>query len=413
MRVKVLALCGVGCFYGWAQQAMAQATVQGVRVWDAPGASRVVLDLAAPVTFKVFTLSQPARVVIDIEQGELRAEPPKIAGQGVITSLRTGTHSEYGLRFVLDLAQTVTPKGFLLPPNDIYGHRLVVDLEYTPSTHVEQPPIARPPTTSNTKKPGAPTKLEKRDIVIAVDAGHGGEDPGAHGRKGTREKDVVLAIAKRLAQRIDREPGMKAVLTRDGDYFLSLRRRARLARQAKADLFVSVHADAFRNPNASGSSVWVLSQRGATDEAARWLADRENQADLVGGVSLDDKDDVLASVLLDLSLTGIIDASTRVAQHVLNNISAVGAVHKPAVQYAGFVVLKSPDVPSILVETAFISNKKEEARLRDQRFQQQIAEAIMQGIFRYFKANPPPGTQWASRPVVDEKSVAVSFSEVH
>jgi len=394
---RIIAL-GYGIFCALvADGAIAQATVQGVRVWDAPGASRVVFDLAAPVTFNVFTLSQPERVVIDIEQGQLRAELPKVTNTGVITGLRSGTSAEYGLRFVLDLAQSVAPKGFLLPPNDTYGHRLVVDLEYTPPPEVKS---TAPAVVAPIEKSEPPAKSVKRDIVIAVDAGHGGEDPGAHGRKGTREKDVVLAIAKKLAQRINQETGMRAVLTRDGDYFLSLRRRSRIAREAKADLFVSVHADAFRNPRASGSSVWVLSQRGATDEAARWLADRENQADLVGGVSLDDKDDVLASVLLDLSLTGIIDASTRVAQHVLNNISAVGAVHKPAVQYAGFVVLKSPDVPSILVETAFISNKGEEARLRDQRFQQQIAEAIMTGITRYFKANPPPGTWWATLPLV-------------
>jgi N-acetylmuramoyl-L-alanine amidase len=231
-----------------------------------------------------------------------------------------------------------------------------------------------------------------RNVVVALDAGHGGKDPGAVGRHGTREKDVVLQIARRLKARIDREPGMEAYLTRDGDYFVPLRERIERARRQRADLFVSIHADAFKNRQARGSSVYVLSPRGATDEAARWLAARENAADLVGGVSLDDKDAMLASVLLDLSQTAAIDASVNVADQVLSRLGTVGRLHRSTVGRAGFLVLKSPDIPSILVETAFISNPDEEAQLKNARHQEALAGAIVDGIRAYFYDNPPPGT---------------------
>ena len=263
-----------------------------------------------------------------------------------------------------------------MAPEGRYGHRLVIELEAG----------------------GRPTPVLRvddgmeRDLVIAIDAGHGGEDPGAIGRGGTKEKDVVLAVARRLAAEIDAEPGMRAVLVRTGDYFLRHRDRMERARRHRADLFVSIHADAFKNRRARGSSVYVLSQKGATDEAARWLAARENAADLVGGVSLDDKDDMLASVLLDLSQNASIGASLDVGDHVLKRLGHIGRLHKRTVQQAGFLVLKSPDIPSILVETAFISNPEEEQLLRSRTHQARISAAVLSGIREYFYANPPPGT---------------------
>jgi N-acetylmuramoyl-L-alanine amidase len=240
------------------------------------------------------------------------------------------------------------------------------------------------------------TAATGRDLVVAVDAGHGGQDPGAIGRGGTREKDVTLAIARKLAARINNEPGMRAVLIRDGDYFISLGGRTRKARQLGADMFVSVHADSVRNREVSGSSVYVLSLRGASDEAARWLAERENAADLMGGVSLDDKSDVLASVLLDVTQKESVSNSVEAADSVLASLRRVGPVHRTRVQHAGFVVLKSPDIPSMLVETAFISNSGDERRLRDPVHQLRVAEAIHAGVRTYFYEKPPPGTKVAA-----------------
>jgi N-acetylmuramoyl-L-alanine amidase len=250
---------------------------------------------------------------------------------------------------------------------------------------------ARPPV----QKAAAP-EARPRDIVIAIDAGHGGEDPGARGYSGVYEKDIVLAIARRLQDKIDREPGMKAVMTRDGDYYLSLRKRTLKARNSRADLFVSIHADAFRDRSVRGTSLYVLSQNGATNEAARWLAEKENASDLIGGVSLDDKDNLLASVLLDLSQTATLQASFEAGESVLRNMSPVAYMHKHKVQQAGFVVLKSPDIPSILVETAFISNPQDEKRLRSPDYQSTVASAIFSGIKDYFSKHPPAGTQIAA-----------------
>jgi len=237
----------------------------------------------------------------------------------------------------------------------------------------------------------------KRKVVIAIDPGHGGEDPGASGRLGTKEKDVVLAIGRELKTLLNQKYGIQAVLVRDGDYYISLKKRKRIARDHKADLLVSIHADAFRSPSVYGSSVYVLSERGASSEAAKWLADKENSADLVGGVSLEDKDDLLASVLLDLSQTATLDASINLGANVLGELKKLGKTHKPEVQRAGFVVLKSPDIPSILVETAFISNPDEERRLRNPRHQQHLAKAILNGILRYLKNNAPHDTVLAAR----------------
>ena len=285
------------------------------------------------------------------------------------------------LRIVFDLSHAIRAKSFLARPNDHYGYRLVIDLGGASA--------AETPVKVEHARPDA------RDLIIAVDAGHGGEDPGAIGKNGTREKDVVLAIARALALKVNAEPGMRAVLTRDGDYFVPLRDRMRRARADQADLFVSIHADAIRDRSVDGSSVYILSQRGATDEASRWLAERENASDLIGGVSLDDKSDVLASVLLDLSQTASLTASQTAAEYVLHHLNRVGEVRKPLVQQARFMVLKSPDIPSMLVETAYISNPREEQRLRGAAQQSKLAGAIEQGVRAYFYSDPPAGTRIA------------------
>ncbi len=303
----------------------------------------------------------------------------------IIKGMRTASRNQSDVRVVFDLAGAVKPKSFLLKPNREYGHRLVVDI-YEQNT-VE-------------KKPSAPVRIEApsgvRDVIIAVDPGHGGEDPGARGRHGTDEKDVVLAIGQELVKTLNRQRGVKAILIRDGDYYLGLRKRITKAREAQADLFVSIHADAFQDPKVKGASVYTLSRRGASSEAARWLAERENSADLVGGVSLEDKDDMLASVLLDLSQIGTLQASSEAAERVLSELKGLGKIHKRKVQQAGFVVLKSPDIPSMLVETAFISNPEEEKRLRDSGYQRRLAKAISDGIVGYFQFQPPPGTWLAA-----------------
>ena len=311
---------------------------------------------------------------------------------------------------MLDLTQGAKPKSFSLKPNEKYGHRLVVDLYEQGAATAKT--ASRAPAKQNTVKPLSTAAIGKaatvkstlqvadtpfRELVVAIDAGHGGEDPGAVGRRGTREKTVVLAIARKLAELIKKEPGMRPVMVREGDYYIGLRQRINKARKHNADLFISIHADAFRDRRAHGSSVFVLSNRGASSEMARWLAAKENSADLAGGVSLDDKDDVLASVLLDLSQSASREASHEVASNMLGELKRVGKTHKSTVQSAGFMVLKSPDIPSILVETAFISNPTEETNLRSSRYQAKLAKAMLNGIRDYFDNNPPPGTLRVAR----------------
>jgi N-acetylmuramoyl-L-alanine amidase len=362
--------------------AWAEVQVRDVRLWAGPETTRVVLDLSSPATHKLFTLDNPRRVVVDLASARIDLGAVRLpAGVGLVQAVRGANRADGEVRIVLDLAGAATPRSFLVRPEGRYGHRLIIELDAQRArAHV---PLMR-------------VDQGDRDIVIAIDAGHGGEDPGAVGRRGTYEKDVALAVARRLAEQVEREPGMRAVLIRDGDYFMSHQQRVAKARLHRADLFVSVHADAFKNPNARGSSVYALSAKGATDEAARWLAARENAADLVGGVSLDDKDDMLASVLLDLSQNASIGASLEAGDFILNRLGAVNRLHKTSVQQAGFIVLKAPDIPSVLVETAFISNLEEEQKLRDARYQAQLATAVMSGIREYFYVNPPPGT-WIAR----------------
>ncbi len=367
-----------------------QAAVNSMRMWPAPDRTRVVFDVSGPLEHTLFVLNNPARVVVDLRDTALKSDIDRPTdADPLLRRIRYAQRNHRDLRVVFDLRKPVRPRSFLLKPNKKYGYRLVVDL-YDKGDAKEslKKSIKR-------AAPRDPTKL--RNLIIAIDAGHGGEDPGTIGRKGTREKDVVLAIAKELSRQVKNERGMRPVLVRRGDYYIGLRRRMKIAREQRADLFVSIHADSFKDSRVRGSSVYVLSRNGASSEASRWLAEQENAADLVGGVSLDDKDDLLASVLLDLSQTATLSASTDVGTNVLKQLGTLGKTHKRRVQRAGFMVLKSPDVPSILVETAFLSNPKEEKRLRSRSHQRKLAGAMMTGVRSYFQHNAPPGTRLAAR----------------
>jgi N-acetylmuramoyl-L-alanine amidase len=354
------------------------ATVEGIRLWSENGRTRVVLDLSRPATHSIFTLRGPDRLVVDLKDSKLDSALKRLPNGGAIRSIRTGLRANGQLRVVFDLNHEVRSRTFTAGPNDDYGDRLVIDLH-------QQGAIRAVKRASEENASG-------RDVVIAIDPGHGGKDPGAVGRGKTREKDVALAVSKILAAKINAEPGMKAVLTRSNDRYVDHRARMELARRAKADLFISVHADAVDDRRARGSSVYVLSLKGASDEAAKRLAERENASSLVGGVSLADKDAVLASVLLDLSQNAALSASLDVGDEVIRELARIGKVHRRTVQQAGFLVLKSPDVPSILVETAYISNPQEEKLLRSRAHQDKLAAAIMTGVRAYFYDNPPPNT---------------------
>ncbi|WP_151702870.1 N-acetylmuramoyl-L-alanine amidase [Nitrincola alkalilacustris] len=368
---------------------LASTDVQTVRAWLAPDNTRLVFDLSGPVKHRLFTLSDPDRIVIDIENATFRASLDNLGlEKSPVQNIRYSQNNG-AVRVVLDLKESVRPKSFDLKPNDQYGHRLVVDLE--PRQVAEVPSRVVTPNL-------APNQV--RDIVIAIDPGHGGEDPGAIGPRGLREKDVVLAIGRELKRLIDAEPGYRAVMIRDGDYYVSLRDRTALARRSNADLFVSVHADGWHSPSARGASVWVLSERGASSEMGRWLASRENSADLIGGVgsvSLEDKDDVLASVLLDMSMTASRTDSRQVASQIHGNISQFARMHKKEVEMAGFAVLRSPDIPSILVETGFITNPQEADLLKTPAYQARMAQAIFSGITAHFWQKPPDRTWIAQR----------------
>lgn len=385
------------------------AEVQGVRLWRAPDNTRLVFDLSGPVGHKVFTLKNPERVVIDLKgaglKGDLRAV---VDSKSPIRDVRTGMQAGE-LRIVLDMKAAVQPKSFSLPPNQQYGHRLVVDL-------FDDDPIAAfagpEQKIAHTVPVAAPKKVAskgQRDIVVAIDAGHGGEDPGAIGPGGLKEKDVVLAIAKELQRQINAQKGFSAELVRTGDYFIPLRKRTEIARKKNADLFVSVHADAAPRASAYGASVFALSDRGATSETARWLADSENRSDLIGGagnVSLGDKDQVLAGVLLDLSMTASLSSSLDVGQRILNQMGTVTRLHKTRVEQAGFMVLKSPDIPSILVETGFITNPAESRKLNNRSHQMAIARSITEGIKQFFYNSPPAGTWVAAQRDAGRKTLA-------
>ena len=360
--------------------------VEGARIWPAPDHTRLVLDVTGPLQHNIFSLSGPSRLVIDLSNASLQADLDKLDLSGSpIQRIRSAPRNGNDLRVVLDLKSDIKPRSFQLEPNQQYGHRLVVDLIDEKGSRLER--ASQPTVTQDS--------AGKRDVIVVIDAGHGGEDPGAIGPRGPREKDVVLKMAKTLEGLINKQPGYTAKLTRTGDYYVGLRNRTLLARKYNADLFVSIHADAFRTPQPKGASVFALSQRGATSETARWLAQSENRSDLIGGtggVSLDGRDDMLAGVLLDLSMTASINASLGVGSSVLGKLDRVAKLHKPGVEQAAFVVLKSPDIPSILVEAGFISNPQEEKNLSTDWYRSRLASAIMDGIDDYFRKTPPPGT---------------------
>ena len=388
----------------------ADTTVSSTRIWPASEYTRLTLESDTPINYSLILLKNPDRVVLDLEDVTLTPEikklPGKISSDNLyIRALRIGRFKPEILRLVLDLKSEVKPQAFVLKPVGDYGHRLVLDIypasppdplmallnegavksaQANAYEHIKSDRTSRT-TAAGNKKSDSTVRL----ITVAIDPGHGGEDPGAMSKRGTHEKNITLAIARKLKAKIDAEPNMRAALTRDGDYFLSLPMRLEKARKLNADLFVSIHADAFVKPHARGSSVFTLSESGATSAAARWLAKKENDADLIGGVNLDTKDPYLNETLLDLSLSQTREDSHTLAREVLSEIGEINHLHKNNVEQAGFAVLKSPDIPSILVETAFISNPEEEKKLRNKAYQDKMAKAMLDGIKRYFSKNPP------------------------
>lgn len=384
------------------------ATVASARLWPAQEYTRLILEAPAPMAHQLLVMNNPLRLVLDLEGVELNPElgqlPQRVLpGDPYINAIRVAMYRPGVLRVVLDLKSEVNPQLFALKPIGEYGHRVVLDLypltpldplmallEIERNEGSREPASAEPPAdkpSAANDRAGKPAS--KRRIVVAIDPGHGGEDPGAIGRRGTYEKNVTLAIARKLKALLDEEPGMRAMLTRDDDYFVPLDVRVEKARRVRADLFISIHADAFTTPSARGSSVFALSEHGATSAAARALAQHENQSDLIGGVNLAAKDPIVKRVMLDMSQTAQISDSLRVGRSVLDGIGTVNTLHKGSVEQAGFAVLKAPDIPSILVETAFISNPEEELKLRDEGHQRKLAASMRSGIRQYFASNPP------------------------
>jgi N-acetylmuramoyl-L-alanine amidase len=405
----------------WLPQAQAAVTIKATRVWPAQDYTRLTLESSKPINYNMFTISNPERLVVDLKNVALHGALDSLAGKiseddPYIKSVRVGQFKRNVVRLVLDLKSEVKPQLFSLKPVAQYGYRLVLDiypavsddplmaLAQQSEKKLSPDDSGRPASSAaantnddsmgsdsgKTETPsGRYSTIGRHTMIIAIDAGHGGEDPGAHGHHGTLEKNVTLAIARKLRVLVNDTEGMHAVMTRDGDYFIPLGMRVEKARKAHADLFVSIHADAYVNRRASGSSVFALSEHGATSAAARWLAKNENEADLVGGVNIAVKDPYLARTLLDLSQTATISDSLKLAKQVLHQLGDINNLHRGRVEQAGFAVLKAPDIPSILVETAFISNPAEERKLRSNRYQEKVAHAILNGIKRYIAQNPP------------------------
>ena len=385
------------------------AQIAAVRIWPASDYTRVTLETDSKLKSSHFLVTDPNRLVVEIEGVELDTKLKSLVAKvqpndPYIVQVRVGQNRPGVVRMVFDLKEEIQPQVFTLAPVGDYRHRLVFDLypahpvdpiaellkRPRPATAPEAPTTdtpANPPLAKTDTNPEAPLALT-RMVTIALDPGHGGEDPGAVGRGGNFEKNVVLAIAQRLKSRLEQQPNTRVMLTRDADYFVPLHVRVQKARKVQADLFVSIHADAFVEPTARGSSVFALSEKGASSTAARWLANKENAADLIGGINISTKNQQLASVLLDLSTTAQINDSLKLAKHVLGEIGSINRLHKPQVEQAGFAVLKAPDIPSILVETAFISNPEEEAKLTDERYQDQMADALARGIRKYLQKHP-------------------------
>jgi N-acetylmuramoyl-L-alanine amidase len=406
--------------------------ILAVRVWPADEYTRVTLEGDVELKATQFLVKDPLRMVVDIEGLELNSTLKEIIAKiqpndPYIKQVRVGQNRPDVVRLVFDLKEEINPQVFTLQPIAEYQYRLVFDLypvnpvdpiaaliakgqwledspltqsmegadQFLPKTPPQPAEMPQPKLNPN-PEPALQTDTDPKNpiqlirmVTIALDPGHGGEDPGAIGRRGSREKDVVLSIAKRLKAKIEKQPNMRAFLTRDADYFVPLNVRVEKARKVQADLFMSIHADAFIEPTARGSSVFALSDKGASSTAARWLAKKENEADLIGGVNIKSHDKQLASVLLDLSTTAQISDSLKLGKAILSEIGDINRLHKPAVEQAGFAVLKAPDIPSVLIETAFISNPEEEAKLTDDDYQDQMAEAILKGVNQYFAKKPP------------------------
>jgi N-acetylmuramoyl-L-alanine amidase len=390
--------------------AQADMSLTAARLWPSPDYTRLTLEAKEPIPFKFFILQNPDRLVLDLEgvgiDAHLHGLPGLVqADDAYVKAVRTGANRPGVTRVVLELKVPVRSSIFTIKPLGDYGYRLVVDLYPESASGSTAPVQAKPePVAPDQPKgpadkpaatpPGKDTTLPKpsqyaRLMTIAIDAGHGGEDPGAKGANGTYEKQVTLAVARKLKERIDDQEDMRAVLTRDGDYFIPLQDRVIKARRLHADLFVSIHADSYVSPGARGTSVFALSEHGATSAAARWLAKKENEADLIGGINIDVKDPNLKRTLIDLSQTATINDSLQLGKFVLRQLGEVNDLHTGRVEQAGFAVLKAPDIPSILVETAFISNPEEEKRLTDETYQNKLVDAIVDGIKAYFAKNPP------------------------
>ncbi|HVS27888.1 MAG TPA: N-acetylmuramoyl-L-alanine amidase [Burkholderiales bacterium] len=408
--------------------AHAAIEIGSARIWPSQDYTRLTLESKEPIAHKLFTIKNPERLVLDLENVEFNTALENISAKiapsdPYIKQVRVGRFKPGVVRLVLDLKTEVKPQVFILKPVAEYGHRLVLDIYPAqpvdpllalalkqenklgalndnaasaqnadgPSASFEPAAQAKneEPRPAKGKQEKKPHQEVARLITIAIDPGHGGEDPGARGRGGTREKNVTLAIARKVKAKVDEEPNMRGVLIRDSDYFIELQERVRKAQKIKADLFISIHADAYNKPHARGSSVFALSERGATSAAARWLANKENESDLIGGVNLDVRDPYLKQTLLDLAQTATINDSVKLGKAVLSELGSVNNLHRHSVEQAGFAVLKAPDIPSILVETAFISNPEEEIRLKEESYQNKIADAIVGGIKRYFAKNPP------------------------
>jgi N-acetylmuramoyl-L-alanine amidase len=416
LRLPAAPAFAVALCLSCAPAADAGTAVSSARVWPSQDYTRLTLESSAPIAHNIFSVTNPDRLVLDLENVEQNAALDQLSGKispddPYVSGLRIGRFKPGVVRLVLDLKKPVKPQVFTLNPVGDYGHRLVLDVypvepvdpllalldkketSAAQSSDAEKPEkqaanFSGSAPAAPALKPG-PASGVARLITVAIDAGHGGEDPGAKGRSGTYEKHVTLAIAKRLKALVDAEPNMRGVLIRDADYFIALQDRVKKAQKIRADLFVSIHADAFIRPHARGSSVFALSERGATSAAARILAEKENQSDLIGGVNLDVDDPMLRQVLVDLSQTATINDSLKVAKAVLGELGGVNDLHKAHVEQAGFAVLKAPDIPSILVETAFLTNPEEEKRLKDDKYQDKMAQAVLAGIRKYFSANPP------------------------
>lgn len=365
-----------------------QTDIDGLRVRPSPERTRIVFDLGQPVEHNIFSLADPHRLVIDISSARFSSDLGNLVLEKTpILAVRTSRRNNgEDIRVVLDLSEEVRPRSFVLKPIMQYGDRLVIDLYGS-----DQPSRAKAPKSER-------TLTQIRDVIIAIDAGHGGDDPGAIGPGKLYEKDVVLEIARKLHALFEQEPGFRAKLIREGDYYVALRKRTEIARSSQADVFLSIHADAFKTPKVSGASVYAISQKGATSETARWLAEKENRADLIGGVgsvSLDDKDDLLAGVLLDLSMTASLSFSLEMGNSVLGNLKRVNKLHKKTVEQAAFAVLKSPDIPSLLIETGYISNPAEARKLATRSHQKKLANAIFRGVKDSMQSNPPNGSYLA------------------